>query len=98
MLEVRSAKTSHATPILCIHGAFGGAWMWEAFLRVLGQWGRTAAAVSLRGHGQSGGRERLHETVLADYTADILRAFEEFAEPPIVVAHSLGGLLVQRLL
>jgi pimeloyl-ACP methyl ester carboxylesterase len=98
MLEVRSTRGSRATPILCIHGAFGGAWMWEVFLHVLAQHGRTAAAVSLRGHGKSGGRERLHEAVLADYTADILRAFEEFAEPPVVVAHSLGGLLMQRLL
>jgi pimeloyl-ACP methyl ester carboxylesterase len=98
MLEVRPPEGSRATPILCVHGAFGGAWMWEVFLRGLAQRGRTAAAVSLRGHGKSGGRERLQEAVLADYTADILRAFEEFAEPPVVVAHSLGGLLMQRLL
>jgi pimeloyl-ACP methyl ester carboxylesterase len=84
--------------MLCMHGAFGGAWMWEIFLRCMAAKGRQAAAISLRGHGKSEGREHLRDAILADYTADILRAFEEFALPPIVIAHSLGGLLAQRLL
>jgi pimeloyl-ACP methyl ester carboxylesterase len=86
-------------PILCLHGAFGGAWMWtERFLPTLARLGRQAAALSLRGHGNSPGREELPRTTLADYSADVLRAMDEFAEPPVIVAHSLGALLAQRLL
>jgi pimeloyl-ACP methyl ester carboxylesterase len=86
-------------PILCLHGGFGGAWMWtESFLPTLARLGRRAAALSLRGHGSSQGREARHRATLADYSADLLRAMDEFAEPPIIVAHSLGALLAQRLL
>jgi pimeloyl-ACP methyl ester carboxylesterase len=72
--------------------------MWEIFLRIMAGEGRGGTAISFRGHGRSDGRERVHEAALADYTADILRAFETFADPPTVIAHSLGGLLAQRLL
>lgn len=87
------------TPILCLHGAFGGAWMWaEHFLPALGHLGRHAAALSLRGHGRSHGREALSRATLSDYSADVIRAVDAFDEPPIILAHSLGALLAQRLL
>jgi pimeloyl-ACP methyl ester carboxylesterase len=51
-----------------------------------------------RPHGGSEGRALLRETRLADYRDDLLRALAEFDEPPVVVAHSLGGLLAQLLI
>ena len=99
LYEVGKSNGDGKAPVLCLHGAFGGAWMWsEFFLPTLARLGRPAAALSLRGHGGSDGREALPGATLADYTADVLRAFDALAEPPIVVAHSLGALLVQRLL
>lgn len=72
--------------------------MWEEFLQIMAERGRHAAAVSVRGHGMSEGRQILRSATLAHYTADVLRAIAEFGEPPIVIAHSLGALLAQRLL
>ncbi|HEX2265028.1 MAG TPA: alpha/beta fold hydrolase, partial [Solirubrobacterales bacterium] len=60
--------------------------------------GGGAAAVSLRGHGGSDGHADLRMATLDDYLADVRRAFAEFDEPPVVVAHSLGGLLAQMLI
>ena len=98
-VETRPRGTSRGPPILFIHGAFGGAWMWsEIFMPYMAARGRYAAAVSLRGHGKSMGRHVVREATLADYAADVRRAFAEFTEPPIVVAHSPGALLAQRLL
>lgn len=97
LLEVRPSQDG-SPPIICLHGAFGGAWMWEEFLKVMAARGRHAAAVSVRGHGMSDGRQALGSATLAHYTADVLRALAEFNEPAIVVAHSLGALLAQRLL
>jgi pimeloyl-ACP methyl ester carboxylesterase len=57
--------------------------------------GRASTALSLRGHGGSEGRERLRETRLSDYLDDVRRGLAVFTEPPIVIAHSLGGLLAQ---
>jgi pimeloyl-ACP methyl ester carboxylesterase len=97
LLELRSKRDS-CPPTICIHDAFGGAWMWEEFLRIMAEHGHHAAAISVRGHGMSEGRQALRSATLAHYAADVLRALAEFSEPPIVVAHSLGALLAQRLL
>ena len=87
------------TPILFIHGAFGGAWIWtELFMRHAAKRGRPSAALSVRGHGRSEGRDLLRTATLTDYARDVRRALAEFVEPPIIVAHSLGALLAQRLL
>jgi pimeloyl-ACP methyl ester carboxylesterase len=87
------------TPILFIHGAFGGAWIWtELFMRHVAKRGRPSAALSVRGHGRSDGRDVLRSATLTDYAKDVRRALAEFVEPPIIVAHSLGALLAQRLL
>lgn len=85
-------------PVLCVHGAFAGAWMWEPFLHHLGRSGRSGAALSFRGHGQSGGAARLREARLSHYIADVFRGIEELDEPPVVIGHSLGALIAQQLL
>lgn len=86
-------------PVLFVHGAFAGAWMWrEVFMPFFARRGRACAAVSLRGHGESEGRAGLRAARLSDYRDDLQRAFAALPEPPVVVAHSLGGLLAQQLI
>ena len=98
-LEARRTGESVGPPILLIHGAFGGAWMWrEIFMPFLVRSGRHVAAVSLRGHGSSRGYERLSEWRLADFADDVRRACAELPEPPVLVGHSLGGLVSQMLI
>ncbi len=98
-LEIRPRDESRGAPILCLHGAFDGAWMWrEVFLSYIADRGRRPQPISIRGHGKSGGRADLPGATLIDYVKDVQRAFLEFREPPIVVAHSLGALIAQRLL
>ncbi len=55
-IEAEPAGEPRGAPLLFVHGAFGGAWMFEEiFLPHLARRGRRAAAVSLRGHGRSQG-------------------------------------------
>ena len=85
--------------MLFLHGAFCGAWSWaEIFLPFFARRGRHAGALSLRGHGAGDDRRRMGTATLSDYMADVQRAFAEFPEPPVVVGHSLGGLLAQMLI
>jgi len=49
--------------------------------------------MQLRGH--DGRKARIWHSV-GDYLDDVRRAASDFAEPPILVGHSLGGLLVQK--
>ncbi len=87
------------TPILFVHGAWHGAWCWaEHFLPYLAEHGYVSYALSLRGHGTSAGRERLRWTRIADYVADVARVASQLPQPPILVGHSMGGLIAQKYL
>jgi pimeloyl-ACP methyl ester carboxylesterase len=99
LIEARPDGAPVGAPVLFVHGAFGGAWMWrELFLPLFARRGRTAVAVSLRGHGASEGRRELRDVRLTDYLDDLRRALALFSQPPVVIGHSLGGLLAQMLI
>ncbi len=87
------------TPLLFVHGAYGGAWVWEPhFLPFFAERGYEAHAVSLRGHAGSDGHESLTTTRLADYVADVEAIAGSLATPPVLIGHSMGGMVVQKLL
>jgi pimeloyl-ACP methyl ester carboxylesterase len=83
------------SPVLLVHGAFAGAWIWQgAFLDSLANMGRSAVAIDLRG--KAG--DAPEDSQKLSYDAVMFRQIEEFDTPPVVIAHSLGALLAQRLL
>lgn len=87
------------TPLLFVHGAFVAAWCWdEYFLPYFAQRGYAAHALSLRGHGGSGGRETLATSSMDDFESDVLRISRHIGGPVVAVGHSLGGMVVQRCL
>jgi non-heme chloroperoxidase len=101
-LEVISKKprtSSSKPPLLFVHGAYVGAWCWEEyFLDWFAARGYSAHALSLRGHGATGGRDRLNDFGLADYVADVARAAASLPAPPVLIGHSMGALVVQKYL
>ncbi|MCB8943149.1 MAG: alpha/beta fold hydrolase [Ardenticatenaceae bacterium] len=88
----------YTTPLLFVHGAWHGAWCWENFLPYFAQQGYEAHALSLRGHGQSQGHERLRWHSSHDYVADVAHIAQTLAAPPVVIGHSMGGYVVQKYL
>jgi pimeloyl-ACP methyl ester carboxylesterase len=101
-LEIlRRKPRGHAkpSPLLFVHGAFCGAWIWDQkFLPWFAEQGWEAHAVSLRGHGASEGSDRLDHFGIADYVNDVLEVMDRLPAPPILIGHSMGGLVVQRAL
>jgi pimeloyl-ACP methyl ester carboxylesterase len=86
-------------PLLFVHGAWHGAWCWEEhFLRYFADRGWSVKAVDLRGHGNATGRQRLRWTRITEYVEDVATAAAGFEEPPVVIGHSMGGLVVQKYL
>ena len=84
-------------PILCVHGAFNHARCWdEYFLPYFAKAGYPAYALSLRGHGNSAGANRLYWTSLADYVHDVAQVSQNLAQPPILIGHSMGGMIIQK--
>lgn len=87
------------TPLVFVHGAHVGAWCWEEhFLPWFASRGFPVYAVSLRGHGASGGRERLNRFGLADYARDLAGVVASIGRPPVLIGHSMGGMVVQKYL
>mgnify|MGYP000371465070 CR=1 FL=1 len=87
------------TPLLFVHGAWHANWCWDVhFLDHFAALGYEVAAVSLRGHGESEGRGRLRRTRVREYVADVERAAATMTSRPVVVGHSMGGMVVQKFL
>jgi non-heme chloroperoxidase len=92
-----TSKERRATPLLFVHGAFSAAYIWAPFfLPYFAERGYDAYALSLRGHGGSGGPERLATARLKDYVEDVASVAEQFDTPPIVVGTSMGGVVAQK--
>lgn len=93
------AKAICHTPVLFVHGAWHAAWCWDAyFLPYFAAQGFTAHAVSFRNHGRSASAGSLRWRRSAEYVRDIAQAVREIGQPPVLVAHSLGGYVVQKYL
>src|SRR5438270_5016891 len=100
-LEVRSRLPERAnagSPLLVVHGGYCDAWCWEPyFLPWFAERGYAAYALSLRGHGTSGGREMLFAAGLDDYEADVEHVAGNLAAPPVLIGHSMGAAVVERI-
>lgn len=95
----RPPGAGKSTPLLFVHGAYTAAWCWdEHFLSCFAEAGYAATALSLSGHGNSPGREYLDLLSLDDYVRDVLEIFDGFDTSPVLIGHSMGGMVVQKCL
>jgi pimeloyl-ACP methyl ester carboxylesterase len=101
LLEVRKrlpAAGSRKPPLLFIHGGYCDAWFWEPyFLPWFAAQGYPAYALSLRGHGASGGGDTLFIAGIGDYEADVEHIAGTLKTPPILIGHSMGAAIVERI-
>ena len=82
-------------PLLFVHGAFVGAWCWEAhFLDYFAALGHDCHALNLRGHGEGEPGDDLAS--LEDFVADVLLAAAGLSSPPVLIGHSMGAVVAQR--
>lgn len=86
-------------PVLFVHGAWHGAWCWEAhFLDHFAQAGFEAHALDLRGHGGSPAVKSMRRNRISDYVEDVLHVIAGFERKPVIIGHSMGGFIVQHCL
>lgn len=101
MLEVidkGSCDDAHPVPLLFVHGGWHSASCWGNFVDFFADAGYRAVAVSLRGHGTSACDKPFHACSIADYVHDVHTIAERLGGRPVLIAHSLGGFVVQRYL
>lgn len=85
--------------LLFVHGAFTAAWCWEEhFLPWFAARGYNCYALSLSGHGSSRERAMLDLYGIDDYVADVAEVVAALPEPPVLIGHSMGGMVVQKYL
>ncbi|HAS38861.1 MAG TPA: alpha/beta hydrolase [Microscillaceae bacterium] len=86
-------------PILFLHGAWHGAWCWQThFMPYFAEQGYETYAMSLRGHGNSPSDAPINTYSLQDYIDDLTSIVAQIGRPPIIIAHSMGGFILQKFL
>ena len=86
--------------IMMIHGMWGGSWYWENYKTFFEKKGYTCVAPILRFHDMDPKAKpdpRLGKTSLVDYAADLEKDIRSLGTTPILMGHSMGGLLAQML-
>ncbi|MBU2459960.1 alpha/beta hydrolase [Patescibacteria group bacterium] len=89
-----------ADTIFMIHGMWGGAWYWEKFRSVFEAKGYRCVAVTLPYHDMDPKGipdSRLGTTGLLDYAESLEQQINKLGVKPIIMGHSMGGLLAQIL-
>lgn len=87
-------------PLLFIHGAFTGSWMWSKSIPHYVHEGWTCYVMNLRSHYKSRVQD-LTQITFEDYLDDIQTLHQvivaECGELPILIGFSMGGILSQKL-
>lgn len=83
------------TAIVMVHGAFCGGWAFERFGAPFEAAGFEVLIPDLRGHGPGDDLNAVSGVSMSDYAADIARLCAGLDEPPVLLGHSMGGLVAQ---
>lgn len=84
-----------ANPVVFVHGAFCGGWAFDAFREPFEAAGYETHAPSLPHHERGADLERLSQAGLHEYTDAMIHYARRLSAPPILIGHSLGGLVAQ---
>ena len=83
---------SAAPPVIMVHGAFCGGWVFDAFRQPFEAAGHTVLTPDLRGHAPGEDAAGLSITAYAEQIAQLCAAQDK---PPLLLGHSMGGLVAQ---
>lgn len=86
--------------VILIHGAFCAGWAMEGYARVFAAEGAKTIVPTLRHHDTAPGARAAKElglTSTLDYADDIEAIVRAQAKPPVLVGHSMGGLVAQMV-
>lgn len=98
VLHAEPPEPTGRPPLLFVHGLGHAAWCWdESWLGRAAEAGWSAHAVSLPAHGGTEARVRRRRLRLGDYEDVVAGEADRLGRPPVVIAHSLGCVVVSRL-
>ena len=84
--------------IVFVHGMCHGAWCWEEyFIPFFEQLGYHCIAFDLPGHSQQGSAKAIRFS-LDDYVDALADIVDKLEDDPIIIGHSMGGMILQKYL
>ena len=84
-------RRSRKPPLLLVHGALTGSWLWASFAAYVAERGWEAHAMNFRGHYTSDVAD-LEEVTMADYANDIGVAVRQLGRAPVIIGWGTGAL------
>ncbi len=91
-----SQETKKRPPLLFVHGAYTGSWMWSKYIPHFVSKGWKCYVMNMRSHYKSRLLD-LTKVSFEDYLEDIKEVIAECGESPIIIGFSLGGILCQKI-
>jgi pimeloyl-ACP methyl ester carboxylesterase len=91
-----SPATVKRPPLLFVHGAYTGSWMWSKYIPHFVSNGWECYVMNMRSHYKSRVMD-MTKVTFDDYLKDIHEVIEECCEPPIIIGFSMGGILSQKV-
>ena len=80
-------------PIVMVHGAFCGGWVFDAFSSPFRAAGRRVIAPDLPGHGAQEPTVAVSGLSMRGYAGAVAGLAASLEAPPVLIGHSLGGLV-----
>lgn len=87
-----------STPILLVHGAWHAAWCYDQWMDEFAAHGYETHSFSFPAHGSSISTRSIHLYGIQDYVEALAQVIDSIQPTPYVIAHSLGGYVLQRYL
>jgi alpha-beta hydrolase superfamily lysophospholipase len=85
-------------PLLLVHGAWHAAWCYDLWVESFAALGYETHTFSMPAHGKSAAVPHINLLGLKDYVSALTEIIDAIQPTPYVVAHSLGGFVLQHYL
>ena len=96
---IKGEPTSGGSPIVLVHGAYSSCSLWkENFLPYLVEKGHSVYALNLKRPEDDYAIRTLFTYTLSDYVLQLKNLVDELEVPPLLMGHSMGGLVVKLFL
>lgn len=89
-------KPKFKSPIVLIHGLWTGGWCWQAWATHFSNLGWECWSVNFRGRFEERAYDVLRQLSFQDCLEDLKRVIRSASAPPVLMGHSLGGLIALK--
>ena len=89
-------KPKFKTPLILVHGLWTGSWCWRPWDTHFSNLGWECWTMNFRGRFEERALEILRQLSFQDCVDDLKQVIRASPSPPVLLAHSMGGLVAQK--